>query len=74
VTPSVANFVLIRFPDAPGRTARDADAFLTRRGLVLRQVGAYGLPDALRLTVGSAEANRLVVEALGDFVNGAAHA
>jgi len=74
VTPSIANFVLIRFPDAPGRTARDADAFLTRRGLVLRQVGAYGLPDALRLTVGSAEANRLVVEALGDFVNGAAHA
>jgi histidinol-phosphate aminotransferase len=74
VTPSVANFVLIRFPDTPGRTARDADAFLTRRGLVLRQVGAYGLPDALRLTVGSGEANRLVVEALGDFVNGAAHA
>src|SRR3954452_9231662 len=74
VTPSVANFVLIHFPDAPGRTARDADAFLTRRGLVLRQVGAYGLPNALRLTVGSAEANRLVVEALGDFVNGAAHA
>src|SRR5215212_2486726 len=74
VTPSVANFVLIHFPDALGWTARDADAFLTRRGLVLRQVGAYGLPDALRLTVGSAEANRLVVEALGDFVNGAAHA
>ena len=71
VTPSVANFVLIHFPDAPGRTARDADAFLTRRGLVLRQVGAYGLPNAMRLTVGDAEANRLVVEALGDFVNGA---
>src|ERR671920_2513349 len=56
VTPSVANFLLIRFPDAPGRTARDADAVLTRRGLVLRQVGAYGLPNAMRLTVGDAEA------------------
>ena len=44
VTPSVANFVLIHFPETPGRTARDADAFLTRRGFVLRQVGAYGLP------------------------------
>ena len=74
VTPSVANFVLVHFPDAPGRTARDADAFLTRRGLVLRQVGAYGLPNAMRLTVGDAEANRLVVEALGDFVNEAVHA
>ncbi len=74
VTPSVANFVLIHFPDAPGRTAKDADAFLTRQGLVLRQVGAYGLPNALRLTVGDAEANQLVVGALGDFADGTAHA
>src|SRR3954452_20335938 len=70
VTPSVANFVLIHFPDAPGRTAQDADAFLTRRGLVLRQVGAYGLPNALRLTVGDAEANRLVVGGGGGVSGG----
>ena len=37
VTPSVANFVLIHFPDSKGRTAADADAFLTRRGLILRR-------------------------------------
>ena len=76
VTPSVANFVLIHFPELPGRTARDADAFLTARGLVLRRVEAYGLPNALRLTVGDAEANRLVVSALRDFLGAraAAHA
>jgi len=68
VTPSAANFVLIHFPDRPGCTAVEADAFLLKRGLVLRQVGGYGLPNALRLTVGSEEANRLVVEALSDFV------
>jgi histidinol-phosphate aminotransferase len=68
VTPSVANFVLIHFPDQPGRTAKDADAFLTRRGLILRQVGAYKLPNALRMSVGSEEANRLVVQALADFL------
>jgi histidinol-phosphate aminotransferase len=68
VTPSVGNFVLIHFPVEPGRTARDADAFLTRRGLVLRGVGAYGLPNALRMTIGDAEANRLVVEALAEFL------
>src|ERR671931_1675623 len=38
VTPSVANFVLIHFPATNGRTAKDADAFLTARGLILRQV------------------------------------
>jgi histidinol-phosphate aminotransferase len=72
VTPSVGNFLLIHFPTERGRTAQDADAFLTRRGLVLRRVAAYGLPDALRATVGSAEANELLVQALGDFLNGEA--
>ena len=67
VTPSAANFILIHFPDSKGRTARDADAFLTRRGLILRQVSAYKLPNALRMSVGSEEANRLVVQALKDF-------
>src|SRR5215210_5399297 len=68
VTPSVANFLLIHFPTNAGRTAKDADAFLTARGLVLRQVGAYQLPNALRMTVGSDEANRLVVAALAEFL------
>jgi histidinol-phosphate aminotransferase len=68
VTPSVANFVLIHFPETKGKTAKDADAFLTKRGLVLRQVGAYKLPNALRMSVGSEEANRLVVKALGEFL------
>ncbi|HVV93387.1 MAG TPA: histidinol-phosphate transaminase [Hyphomicrobiales bacterium] len=70
VTPSAANFVLIHFPQKPGCTAREADAFLTKRGLILRAVGNYGLPDALRMTVGTEEANRLVVEALKQFVDG----
>ena len=51
--PSVANFVLIHFPEAKGRTAKDADVFLTARGLILRQVGAYKLPNALRMSVGT---------------------
>ena len=72
VTPSVANFVLIHFPDTKGRTAKDADAFLTKRGLVLRQVGVYKLPNALRMSVGTEEANRLAVKALAEFLGKAA--
>jgi histidinol-phosphate aminotransferase len=68
VTPSVANFVLIHFPEKPGQTAKDADAFLTSRGCVLRAVRAYHLPNALRMTVGSEEANRLTVKTLAEFV------
>jgi histidinol-phosphate aminotransferase len=69
VTPSVANFLLVHFPETKGRTAKDADAFLTARGLILRQVGAYKLPNALRMSVGTEEANRLVVAALKEFLS-----
>ena len=72
VTPSAANFVLIHFPTEPGRTAKDADAFLTKRGLILRATSAYKLPNALRMSVGTEEANRLVVAALGEFLGRAA--
>ncbi len=65
-TPSAGNFLLLHFAD-PAEAAA-ADAFLTARGLILRAVGAYGLPQCLRLTVGTEEANRLVVAALRDFI------
>jgi histidinol-phosphate aminotransferase len=68
VTPSVANFILIHFPEQKGRTAAEADAFLTRRGLIMRQVTGYKLPNALRMSVGTEEANRLVVKALAEFL------
>jgi histidinol-phosphate aminotransferase len=68
VTPSAANFILIHFPQDKGRTAADANAFLMKRGLILRQVGAYKLPNALRMSVGTEEANRLVVKALAEFL------
>lgn len=70
VTPSVCNFVLIHFPETTGKTAADADAFLTSQGLIIRPVQPYGLPNALRATVGTETENRLLVEALGQFMAG----
>ena len=71
VTPSIGNFFLIHFPDAPGRGAAEADRFLRDRGFVLRRVTGYGFPHALRMSVGSEEANRGVVAALSDFLSAA---
>jgi histidinol-phosphate aminotransferase len=70
VTPSVANFLLIHFPPATGAAA--CDAYLKSRGIILRRVVSYGLPDCLRLTVGTAEENRAVVSALAAFLGKAA--
>ena len=68
VTPSVGNFILIHFPQAKGKTAADADALLTSRGLCCAPSGAYHLPNALRMTIGTEEANRLVVKTLAEFM------
>ena len=68
ITPSVGNFLLIHCPENEAHSAAKADAFLTARGLILRRVSSYGFPNALRLSVGTEEANRLVVAALKDFL------
>ncbi|RIK87817.1 MAG: histidinol-phosphate transaminase [Hyphomicrobiales bacterium] len=68
VTPSVGNFILIHFPDDGRHTAAAADAYLAARGYLLRRVAGYGFPNALRMTVGTGEANRGVVAALSEFL------
>jgi histidinol-phosphate aminotransferase len=67
VNPSVANFVLVRFPRAP-KNSEAAFAFLKARGILTRQMLAYGLPEHLRITVGTEEEMRAVVAALADFL------
>ena len=69
VTPSVGNFLLVHFPETPGKGAAEADAFLTARGFILRRVTGYGFPNALRLTVGTERANIGVAAALAKFLD-----
>ena len=72
VYPSVANFVLVRFPARPGRNTRTADAanaWLLERGLVTREMGAYDLPDCLRIGLGLEDEMRALVAALADFMS-----
>lgn len=61
VVPSVANFFLVRIPSP--LEACQADEFLLQRGLILRRMEDYGLPDCLRLSVGTEKENHIVVEA-----------
>jgi histidinol-phosphate aminotransferase len=68
VTPSVANFVLMHFPKEGPTTAAHADAYLKSQGIILRRVVSYGLPDALRLSIGTEAENRAVITALSQFL------
>ncbi len=69
VTPSAGNFVLIHFPDRDCKDAAAADQVLRDQGLVLRRVGGYGFPNALRMSVGTEKANRAVVAELAAFLD-----
>src|SRR5262249_8333359 len=64
VTPSAANFVLAHFK--PGGAVK-ADAHLRARGYIVRAMKGYGLPDALRISIGTVEQNSGLLEALKDF-------
>jgi len=57
--PSWANFLLVRV----GAGAALYEAML-RRGVIVRPMDGYGLPDHLRFTVGTAAENRALVDAL----------
>jgi histidinol-phosphate aminotransferase len=70
VNPSVGNFVIVRFPDAPARNADAAFAHLQSRGILTRKMGSYGLPEWLRITIGTEEEMRFVLDTIAAFLVG----
>lgn len=72
VTPSVANFLLIHFPQGNTKTAAGADEYLKSQGVIVRKVGAYGFPNALRMTIGSRDDNERAIAALAGYMDGRA--
>lgn len=67
VYPTQCNFVLVRFPETPGRTAAEAEAFLARRGIIVRGLGNYGMGQFIRISIGLEAHSRAVAEALAAF-------
>ena len=62
--PSHANFVLVRVGD--GKTVFDA---LLRRGLIVRAMGSYGLPEWIRVSVGTMPQNKVFIAALRELAS-----
>ena len=59
--------MLAEFP-AQDKTAATANAFLMERGIIVRDVVVYGLPNCLRITIGTEEENKSLAEALKEFM------
>ncbi len=67
--PSVGNFLLVRFPDEPGRNADTAFDHLKADGIITRKMGSYHLGHSLRITIGTGEEMQALVDSLAAFMN-----
>ncbi len=67
IVPSHVNFLLVKFPSSPDLNASKANQFLMARGIIPREVANYGLPEYLRISLGTSEENHLLLAALTDF-------
>lgn len=61
--PSVANFVLVRVGE--GRTVSDA---LLRQGVIVRSMEAFGLPEWIRVSIGTSAENERFLKALSAVI------
>jgi histidinol-phosphate aminotransferase len=68
VAPSVANFAIVHFDPASDKNATAAYNWLYEHGIVTRRVAGYGLPDWVRLSMGTRPEMERIVNVLGDFL------
>ena len=66
VVPSVTNFLLFETSPWKGRALFEA---LLQRGVIIRSVDEYGLPNHARVTVGTASENRIFLQALREVTS-----
>jgi len=57
-TPTYGNFILTHFPQA----AQDIFLQVQKKGIITRTVLEYGLPNSLRITIGTPQQNKRLVE------------
>jgi len=64
---SEANFVMTVWP-SPGAAGQVVDALL-REGVIVRPLEPFGVPNGVRITIGSDEDNRMLVNAIESVMN-----
>ncbi|MDC3140221.1 histidinol-phosphate transaminase [Alphaproteobacteria bacterium] len=66
---SVTNFLLIKFPKEGLYSAQNAEKFLAEKGILVRGMNAYNLPNYLRVSIGNEEENITFIKQLKNFLD-----
>ncbi len=69
VLPSQTNFLMFRLPPDRGYSAQNVFEALLTRGVIIRPLKSYGLPDYLRVTVGNPSENKVFITAIAGLLN-----
>jgi histidinol-phosphate aminotransferase len=68
VIDGVGNFCVARFPETRGKTAAEALQFMKERGVTVRGLSGYKMPNHLRISVGTVEGNNAAIKLLREFL------
>jgi len=60
--PSQCNFILVEFLESSKFSAKDAYHLLSSKGIIVREMEEYNLPNCLRISIGEEEANLILLE------------
>jgi histidinol-phosphate aminotransferase len=71
--PSQGNFLLINTRQGMGMAGQEVFDQSLKQGLIFRPVGNYGLPDWLRVTIGTAEQNNAAIKCFETFLGKKKH-
>ncbi|MGB7055358.1 MAG: aminotransferase class I/II-fold pyridoxal phosphate-dependent enzyme [bacterium] len=63
-TPTYGNFILVDFK----RDAKEVFEAAQRKGIIMRTVCEYGLPNSLRITIGSPSQNEKLIKVLEEIL------
>lgn len=68
VIDGVGNFCVARFPETKGQTAAEALQYMKERGVTVRGLSGYKMPNHLRISVGTVEGNNAAIKLLKEFL------
>ena len=65
---SATNFILIKFPILKNKDAKTAEVFLSKEGILVRSMKPYNLEEYIRVSLGTAEENKIFINRLKKFL------
>jgi len=60
VVPTAANFIYLETSEDPSQLARR----IQNEGFIVRSLAPWGIPNAMRITVGTPDQNRILIDAI----------